>query len=115
MVRVLGTAGTMLGWWGWGSSPPPSSAMACTTTLSGEGWLCYRHRQPAVIYSILGRHGHLSLGGGAVGVGELVRAADEHVPGGKWPDGLAGAVCGLCILLRYASLFLVVYAAGLML
>ena len=45
----------------------------------------------------------------------VVRAAGKHVPGGKWPDGLAGAVCGLCILLRYASLFLVVYAAGLML
>ena len=43
-----------------------------------------------------------------------VRASDENAAGSWRFDVLAGGLCGLAMLMRYASLFLVVYAAGIM-
>ena len=47
--------------------------------------------------------------------GWVVRASDENAPGGAWFDLLAGAVCGLCVLMRYSSISLVAYAGFLIL
>jgi hypothetical protein len=41
------------------------------------------------------------------------RASDENASRGQWLDALAGAICGLSVLIRYSSVFLVGYAAFL--
>jgi hypothetical protein len=116
MVRVLGTAGTMLGWWGWGklASPFFRDGLHYNPVWRGAGF-AIAIVSPLLFIPPWGGTDIFLWAAVPWVLAWVVRAADEHVPGGKWLDGLAGAVCGLCMLLRYASLFLVVYAAGLML
>jgi len=116
MVRVLGTVGTMLGWWGWGklASPFFRDGLHYNPVWRGAGFVI------AIVSPLLftppwGGTDIFLWAAVPWVLGGVVRAADKHVPGGRWLDGLAGAVCGLCVLMRYASLFLVVYVAGLML
>ena len=116
VIKACGAAATILGWWGWGK---------LAYAFFREAW----------------EHGRVSRwAGSAIAIGSpllftppwkgtdiflwaavpwvlgwIVRASDENASRGLWLDGLAGVVCGFCVLMRYASLFLVIYAGFLIL
>ena len=116
VIKVLGTAGTMLGWGGWGELAFLffREGLHGNPLWQGAGFAIAI--VSPLLFTVTWPGTDIFLWAAVPWVvAWVVRAADEHVPGGRWLDGLAGAVCGLCVLLRYASLFLVVYAAGLML
>jgi hypothetical protein len=116
VVKVLGAAGTMLGWWGWGKLAYAffSEGLQRSPVWKWAGF-AIAIASP-LLFTPPWQGTDIFLWAAVPWVLDwVVRAADEHVPGGGWLDGLAGAVCGLCVLMRYTSLFLVVYAAGLML
>jgi hypothetical protein len=116
VVKVLGAVGTILGWWGWGKLAYP---------FFGEGlqrspvwqWASFAIAMVSpLLFTPPWQGTDVFLWAAVPWVLDwVVRASDEHMPGGGWLDALAGALCGLCVLMRYASLFLVLYAAGLIL
>jgi hypothetical protein len=116
VVKVLGAAGTLLGWWGWGKLAYLffSEGLQRSPLWTWAG--CTIAMVSPLLFTAPWQGTDLFLWAAVPWVVQwVVRASDEHLPGGRWLDGLAGAVCGLCVLMRYASLFLVVYAACLML
>jgi hypothetical protein len=116
VVKVLGAVGTMLGWWGWGKLAYPffSAGLQRSPVWQGAG-LALAMVSP-LLFTPPWQGTDIFLWAAVPWVVDwVVRAGDEHVPGERWLDGLAGALCGLCVLMRYASLFLVLYAAGLIL
>ena len=116
VVKVLGAAGTMLGWWGWGKFAHPffSEGVQRHPVWKGAG-LAIAIASPLLFTPPWNGTDIFLWAAVPWVVAWVVRAADENVLGGWWLDGLAGAVCGLCLLLRYATLFLVVSVACLML
>ena len=116
VVKVLGAVGTMLGWSGWGKLAYPffSAGLQRSPVWQWAG-LAIAMVSP-LLFTPPWQGTDIFLWAAAPWVVDwVVRASDEHVPGGRWLDGLTGALSGLCVLMRYASLFLVVYAAGLIL
>jgi hypothetical protein len=117
VIKLLGATATMLGWWGWARFSYPFVA---------EGW----RRRHLWRWAALAIAVSLPLGFTLTWAGTdiLVWAAVPWVLGwltarseGSQDRGLnpldvaAGAVCGLCVLMRYAGLFLAVYAAAVIL
>jgi hypothetical protein len=111
VVKMSGAAATMLGWWGWGKLAYPYFSEGLKR---GPLW-----KWAAIIIAIATPLLYTAEWGGtdvllwaAVPwvLHWLISASDEHRADGPWLDALAGAVCGLCILMRYASFFLAVYA-----
>ena len=116
VVKTCGAVGTIFGWWGW-------------------GWLAYFFFREGLQRSwvwrwagcIIAISTPLLFTPGWQGTDIflwaavpwvlcwIVRASDENAPERRWLDGLAGVVCGLCVLMRYASVFLAVYAGVLIL
>ncbi len=116
VVKVLGASGTMLGWWGWGKFAFPffSEGLKRNPVWRGAGFAIAI--SSPLLFTPPWSGTDIFLWAAVPWVVDwVVRASDENVPGGWWLDGLAGAVCGLCVLMRYATLFLVVYAVCLML
>jgi hypothetical protein len=116
VVKVLGAVGSMLGWWGWGKLAYPffREGLQRSPVWQWAG-LAIAMVSPLFFTPPWGGTDIFLWAAVPWVVDWVVRAGDEHVPGGRWLDGLAGALCGLCVLMRYASLFLVLYAAGLIL
>ena len=116
VVKVLGAAATMLGWWGWGKLAYPffREGLKRSPVWKWAGF-AIAISSPLLFTAAWGGTDIFLWAAVPWVLDWVVRASDENVPGGRWLDGLAGAVCGLCMLMRYASLFLAVYVAFLML
>ena len=115
-IKALGALGTMLGWWGWArlSRVLLQRGLAAGTGVEmGRRGDCDLH-SPAV-HPAVGRDRHLPVGHRAVGGGMHGEGIGRERTGSWWFDVFAGGLCGLAMLMRYASLFLMVYAAGIML
>ena len=114
-IKALGALGTILGWWGWAR---------LSRAFFSEGW----QRGPAWRWAavVIATTAPLLFtppwGGTDIFLWAIVpwvvectvRASDENAAGSWRFDVLVGGLCGLAMLMRYASLFLVVYAAGIM-
>ena len=111
VVKVLGAAATMLGWWGWGKLAYPffSDGLKRSPVWRWAGF-AIAVSSPLLFTPWWGGTDIFLWAAVPWVLDWVVRAANEDVPGGRWLDGLAGVVCGLCVLMRYASLFLAVYA-----
>jgi hypothetical protein len=111
VVKTCGTVGTILGWWGWGG-------LAYFFFREGlkRSWVwrwagCIIAISTPLLFTPVWQGTDIFLWAAVPWVLYwIVRASDENVPGGRWLDGPAGFVCGLCVLMRYASVFLAVYA-----
>jgi hypothetical protein len=116
VVKVLGAAGTMLGWWGWGKLAYPFFSEGLKRSPVWK-WAAFAIAVSSpLLFTIWWGGTDIFLWAAVPWVlNWVVRAADENAIRGRWFDGLAGALCGLCVLMRYASLFLAVYVAFLML
>ena len=116
VVKVLGAAATMLGWWGWARL---TDAFLGPDPQRGRVWRWVGLLIAVVTplrYTPPWAGTDIALWAAVPWVLMwLVRASDDTSPAAKWLDCATGAVCGLCLLMRYASLFLVVYAGCVML
>ena len=112
-IKALGALGTILGWWGWAR---------LSRSFFSEGWQrgpAWRSAAAAIattaplLFTPLWGGTDIFLWAIVPWVVECtVRASDENAAGSWRFDVLAGGLCGLAMLMRYASLFLMVYAAG---
>jgi hypothetical protein len=113
-IKALGVLGTLLGWWGWARL---SRSYFNEGRQRGPAWrgaaVAIAATTPLLFTPPWGGT-DLFLWAIVPWVVEcMVRASDENA--GSWRfDALAGGLCGLAMLMRYASLFLLVYAAGIM-
>lgn len=111
VIKVVGSTATLLGWWGWGKLAGPFFSEGLKR---GVGWKSAAYAIAAFTPLLFtpGWGGTDILLWAAVPWVTLclVRASDENVRAGRF-DGLAGVLCGLALLMRYASVFLAVYAA----
>ena len=115
-IKALGVLGTMLGWWGWARLSAP---------FVGDTWqrgLPWRFAVAAIAsftpLLFTPPWGGTDLFLWAIVpwvVTCVVRGSDEHASDRWWFDLFVGGLCGLALLMRYASLFLMVYAAGIVL
>ena len=115
-VRSLAVAGTMLGWWGWGMLAYPffSEKMERTVVWKWAGFLIAL--STPLLFTASGAGTDLFLWAAVPWVLIwVVRGSNEEAPGAARFDLMAGAVCGLASLMRYASLFLAAYAVLLIL
>lgn len=111
VVKVIGAAATMLGWWGWAN---------LAFAYMGEGW-----QRDAVwkrvgyfiaivsplLFTIPWSGTDILLWAALPWVLRLVvRSPESRSQDSLRMDATAGALTGLCLLMRYASLFLAVYA-----
>jgi hypothetical protein len=114
-IKALGALATLLGWWGWAR---------LSRSFFKDGW----QRGPAWRWAAVAVATTAPLlftppwGGTDIFLWAIVpwvvqctvKASDENTAGSWRFDVLAGGLCGLAMLMRYAGLFLVVYAAGVM-
>ncbi len=114
MLKLYGVATTLLGWWGWGR---------LAYAFMGEGmkrsrfwrWLAYAIAFSCPLLFTPPWHGtDIFLWAALPWVIEWVTRASD-TPGGARFDFLAGAACGLCVLMRYAAVYLALYTAFLIL
>jgi 4-amino-4-deoxy-L-arabinose transferase-like glycosyltransferase len=116
VMKLLGAAATLIGWWGWGWLALPffrealgrarlwrlAAFIVATVTplLFTPPWggtdIFLWTAVPWVLVSV-------------------VRGADETARHARRFDYLAGVLCGLAMLMRYGSVFLIPYTAALML
>ena len=116
VLKVWGAAGTILGWWGWAKLAYPFFSEGLER---GRVWRCAGSAVAIcspLLFTPRWQGTDIFLWAALPWVfAWLVRASDENAPGGAWFDLLAGAVCGLCVLMRYSSISLVAYAGFLIL
>jgi hypothetical protein len=115
-VKLLAAAATLLGWWGWNTLARP---------FLGEGMARGSHWKAAGIvvaiatplfFTPLWDGTDIFLWAIVPWVIVLtVNASRDGTSHGWRLDWLAGALCGIAVLMRYLSLFLVVYVALLIL
>ena len=113
LIKLLGAGATMLGWWGWARLAQPFLVGGAER---GRVW-SWAAVVIAVITPVLFTDTwsgtDIFLWASVPWVLEwLRRGADENVRRHRSYDILAGALCGFALLMRYASLFLVAYAAA---
>jgi hypothetical protein len=116
VLKVGGAAATVLGWWGWARLAYPFFNEGLER---GRVWRwvgCAVALCSPLLFTPRWQGTDIFLWAAFPWVlGWLVRGSDESVLGGRWFDLLAGAVCGLCVLMRYSSISLVAYAGFLIL
>jgi hypothetical protein len=116
VVKLLGAAATMLGWWGWGKLAYPFFSEGLKRGALWPWAAIAIAISTPLLFTLAWGGTDIFLWAAVPWVLDwVVKASDEHSARGRWLEGLAGAVCGVCVLMRYASLFLVVYVAFLML
>jgi len=106
-MRSLAAAGTMLGWWGWGMLAYPffREKMKRTVVWKWAGFLIAL--STPLLFTTWWAGTDLFLWEAVPWVLIwVVKGSNEEVPGISRFDLMAGAVCGLASLIRYASLFL---------
>src|ERR1700730_11044774 len=103
-VKVMGAAATMLGWWGWGRLAHPflDEGMTNSSVWRWAGIAIATFTPLLFTPSWAGTDIFLWAVVPWV-VDFAVRASDENAPGTWRPDWLAGALCGLALLMRYCS------------
>ncbi len=116
VAKLSGAAGTLLGWWRWGRLADIFFKEGLLRSWTAR-WSCYIIAIATPLLFTPSWHGTDILLWAAVPwvLHWIVRASDDSVVEKNWHDGLAGVVCGVCVLMRYASMFLVVYAGFLIL
>lgn len=114
VVKTLGAAGTILGWWGWAGLAHPFFSQGLKR---GFAWrwagAAVAVSSPLLFTPPLNTTDMFLWAAVPWVLCWVVRASDENASRGRWLDALAGAVCGLSILIRYSSVFLAGYAAFL--
>lgn len=114
-IRLLGAAGTVIGWWGWGRL---AAAHFRTGTTSTPMW---RFAAAAIA---IGTPLFFTRAWGATDlflwaiVPWVVLLVTNHGPEQRprvAADWFTGLLCGLAVLFRYASVFLVAFAGGVVL
>jgi hypothetical protein len=116
VVKTCGAVGTILGWWGWGWLAYFFFREGLQRSWSWRWAGCLIALSTPLLFTPHWQGTDIFLWAAVPWVLYwIVRASDENAPGGRWFDGLAGVVCGLCVLMRYASVFLAVYAGVLIL
>jgi hypothetical protein len=114
VVKVMGATASMLGWWGWAK---------LAWAYMGEGWQrggvwkgvgYFIAIVSPLLFTIPWSGTDILLWAGVPWVLRyVVRSPDLRSQGFLRMDVAAGALTGLCMLMRYASLFLVLYAGFL--
>ena len=115
-IKILAALATMLGWWGW-------ARLARAFVGEGIGSLGVAKALAFVIAIGLPLLFTPSWGGTDIFLWAavpwvldfVIRAAREETPRDRMFDCAAGVLCGFAILTRYASVFLVAYAAAIIL
>jgi hypothetical protein len=113
LVKLYFAVTTMLGWWGWANL---ASHFFADGLRRNRGWIVAAYIIAActpLLYTLLWK-GTDTLLWAAIpwALCWITRESDQSTLGKRWFDWLAGLVCGLCFLVRYAAIFLVIYAAG---
>jgi hypothetical protein len=116
VMKVLGATATLIGWWGW-------SWLAVRffheTLVQSRPWRLLAFIAATVtplLFTPPWSGTDIFLWAALPWVvGCVVRGADEAAPRAGRFDCLAGAFCGVAVLMRYASFFLIPYCAALML
>jgi hypothetical protein len=111
VVKLLGAAGTMVGWWGWGRLARPFFAEGLGRHI-GWRWAAFIGAATTPLFFTP------SWGGTDLFLWAtipwllhfLIRSADDQSRHGRALDFAAGLLCGLAFFTRYASAFLAVYA-----
>src|SRR5262245_20015671 len=110
-IRLLASAATMLGWWGWGMASYPFFRRTLYKTAFYKWCGFLIAVLTPLLFTITWAGTDIFLWAAVPWVLRWVtRGTNEDLLGRARFDLLAGTVCGFAILLRYASLFLAVYA-----
>ncbi len=115
-VKLLAAVATVFGWWGWSRLARPFFNEGMTRSAFWKSAAIAIAVFTPVFFSP-------QWGGTDIFLWAIVpwvivftvEASHDHAPTGWRLDWLAGALCGLAVLMRYASLFLVVYVVCLIL
>jgi hypothetical protein len=111
VVKVLGATATMAGWWGWARLAFPYMAHGAQGARFGA-WAAYGIAivSPLLFTSSWGGTDIFLWAGVPWVVHYLTRASEARAQAPLRTDVVAGALIGLLVLTRYASLFLAAYA-----
>jgi hypothetical protein len=111
-IKVLGATATMLGWWGWGRI---ADLFFGEGSKGGSAWrwigFTIAAFTPLLFTPIWGGTDIFLWAIVPWVLACFVSTSNGTLPARSRLDALAGALCGLALLMRYASLFLAVYAA----
>src|SRR5215475_8467587 len=110
-IRLFAAAATILGWWGWGILAYPffSSTLHKTAFYKWCGFLIAA--LTPLLFTITWAGTDIFLWAAVPWVLRwITKGANEDLPRRVRFDLLAGIVCGVAVLLRYASAFLAAYA-----
>src|SRR5262249_1703417 len=114
IVKVLGAAATMLGWWGWGNFAYPLFRDGLKRNAFWRWIAVAIEVSTPLFYSVPWDGTDMFLWAAVPWVLLCLLKGMDDVPR-RWRfDAIAGFLCGLALLMRYASLFLAVYAACVM-
>ena len=115
-VKLLAAAATVLGWWGWSRLARPFFKDGMTRSSLWKATAIAIAAITPVLFTP--RWGGTDIFLWAIvpwAIVFAVEASHDHAPQAWRLDWLTGTLCGFAVLMRYASLFLVVYIACLML
>ncbi len=114
VVKTVGAAGTILGWWGWARLAHPFFSQGLKRGFALRWAGAAIAVSTPLLFTPPWNTTDIFLWAAVPWVlWWVVMASDENASRGRWLDALAGAVCGLSLLIRYASMFLAAYAAFL--
>jgi hypothetical protein len=110
-VKLLGAFATMLGWWGWARLAEPFFARGLRRSRFWRGVAVAIAISLPLLFTAPWGGTDIVLWATVPWVVLLLADAASARPG--WREVLAGGLCGLSVLVRYASLFLALYAAAI--
>jgi len=116
LVKLFFAVTTMLGWWGWANL---AYFFFADGLRRDRGWTwaaCIIAACTPVLYTLLWKGTDTFLWAAIPWVlCWITKASNENTVGGRWFDWLAGLLCGVSFVMRYAALFLVIYATAIIL
>lgn len=111
LVKLYFAVTTMLGWWGWGNL---AFYFFSDGLRRSRGWTlaaCIIAASTPLLYTMLWKGTDTFLWAAIPWVlFWITRASNQNTGRGRWLDWLAGFLCGLSFLMRYAAVFLAIYA-----
>ena len=116
LVKLFFALTTLSGWWGWGRL---AGYFFADGLRRGRGWTAAAFIIAGctpLVYTMLWKGTDTFLWAAAPWVLLWITTASRRENArGRWLDFIAGWLCGLSFLMRYAALFLVIYAAAIVL
>jgi hypothetical protein len=116
LVKLYFAVTTLLGWWGWGNL---AYYFFADGLRRNRGWTwaaCVIAACTPLLSTLLWKGTDTFLWAAIPWVLLwITQASKQTIRGGRWFDWLAGLLCGLSFVMRYAGLFLVIYATGVIL